>query len=134
MGFIWRWAGEEATARTINAAFDALVGVAEEAYDKITADMEKPSPPPSRPGEAPHKVTTGFADQVGLEVDEQEHRVRLGTNSKALAAKEFGNSQEDARPWLSIAVGYMKDAAVRDPRRFAKLRERVQSARREGRV
>jgi len=67
--------------------------------------IQTPYPPPSMPGEPPHKRTGWLADNVDHDVDAAEGRMRLGVMAAAYSRfLEIGTERMAPRPFLRPTI------------------------------
>lgn len=102
---------------------DSIKAMAEkrmEAATVVVANRAKqlistPYPPPSRPGEPPHRRTGRLRASVAREVTWDESTVigRVGSNVKYAKWLELGTSRMAARPWLRRALIETRNAIAK---------------------
>jgi phage gpG-like protein len=100
-----RWNGEAAKAYVRAEAVKSLTRAAIEVERRAKELVSIAYPPPSSPGEAPHKRTGRLRASITYEVDASDLRARVGTNVTYGKHLELGTSRGlRPRPWLRRAL------------------------------
>jgi len=101
------WYGEEAKARVKNAAA-IRVEMAGRAFRDFLREKVSAPPPPSAPGEYPHKGANPggghLRRNIQMEMDRATCTARVGTNVLYGKFLETGTSKMGARPWMSKGI------------------------------
>lgn len=102
MSSSFQWHGPEAKAHVEAIYRRQLTAACIVLRDRAKELISEPAPPPSLPGEPPHKRTGRGRASVAYEVSGLVGRV--GTNVKYLRWLELGTLRVAARPWLRRAL------------------------------
>lgn len=82
------------------AAIKALEAYGDVLVDEVRESISEPYPPPSSPGDPPHRRSGELVRSISKTVDETTGQVEVGSNLAYAAYLQHGTDRLEARPFL----------------------------------
>lgn len=115
MSYSIKWYGPKVEANVRDETWRRMEAATVLVSNRAKVLISEPYPPPSAPGEPPHRRTGRLRASVAREVVREGSATvgRVGTNVKYGRWLELGTSRMAARPWLRRALVEMRPAIMR---------------------